>query len=391
MKNSLASVVENPEKDVKSYFIDRQMRLRSPGDDDGGSFPAVDISLLYDDPFQVAEITGDLDLEALENPYLDSYACTGGVGEFTVDEPSKIETEYKAEINRSRACGFSAVVLSTADFDDYLHALDCRKHWCPQCGGKNGKIHRSRKKAIRNRIDLDQRNLRYLVLTVPEEYRCKFKSRKGLNQLFRAARILVKRFFSSQRGACATIHLYGDSDIGKFNPHINILIPEDKSVKLLIDPDMLERIKLSWMRSLIGMGCLCCDVVDVYYSFRTRLEHKGHCIKYVVRPAWTAATLEKVEEPEKWFLVLDLKGFHYIRFWGELANCKYAEGRVMTIKEAKADAEAVVGKPMYFRGIVNANIPLMLREGRLIKVGEGLYKIVKQTKGGTNERNHIEN
>jgi hypothetical protein len=382
MESGLNSQVINQAENVKRIFlIDRADRLRVPGSDDGPDLPAGSPTWFDDDPFE--DVGSQVELLSQEDffPYLDLQAWTGGVVQeevFEDEDCSRIEREYDHEYGMVYACGHSAVMLGSDTFDDYYHPLDCRRAWCPVCGGKEGRVHQARKKAVRKRLDIVKNNLRYFVFTVPNEYRNKFKSRKGLNQLFKGVKGIVKKYLGENKGVAASIHLYGDKDKSKFNPHINVLIPELLSVKLKIQPEMLEEIKKSWLRSLIGMGCDGCKVVDVFYEFRIKAAHKGHVIKYVVRPTWDNETLSLIEESERWFLVLGLKGFQYIRFWGDLANCKYREGTMETIEEAIEESEKIAGKKLYFRGICNVNIPEMLKKGLIEKVGEGLYKRIKK-------------
>jgi len=373
---------ENNISEIKnqSYFLNRADRYRSPGDDDGeADFKSWADSLGRDVFYGHDGSQGELVFEDLlpEVPYLDSQAWTGGVEDDVFPDESESYSEaddYNRELGIVHACQHTSVILSTDEFDDYFHPLDCRRAWCPICGGKNGRVHKARKRAIRKRIDIEKNHLRYFVFTVPEKYRMIFKSRDGLNQLFKGVRGIVKKYLGQSKGAVASVHLYGDKDKGKFNPHINVLIPESLSVKLKISPEMLDEIKNSWRRSLIGMGCVGCEVVDVFYEFRLKQAHKGHVIKYVVRPTWDSETLDLVDDDEKIFLVLRLKGFQYLRFWGDLANCKYREGVMETLKEAIEECQELVGKRLHFRGVCNINVSEGLKSGFLIRVADGLYK-----------------
>jgi hypothetical protein len=366
---------------LNSYIIKREIdRFRVPGEDDGEPMSITNPAFFAVDPWENLG-QRSLDLEVV-SPYLDIYALTGGVAvEDELKEEKKpvltVFEQYQLELDRSGACGFTSAILQTDDDEDYYHQLDCRKAWCPRCGGRGGKVHQARKRAIRDRIDITNCNLRYFVFTVPERYRILFKHRAGINQLFRGVRGLIKRYFGSEAGAVAAVHLYGDKDVGKFNPHINVIMSETLEKKLKITPEKLGRLRESWRRSLIGMGCVGCVVADVYYQFRLTLPQKGHCIKYVVRPTWDKETLGKVDDEEKYFLVLELKGFQYLRFWGAMANCKYREVGSMTTEEARRRAAEIVGKPMHYRCTVQVNIPQMLRDGKIEKVSEGLYRIKK--------------
>lgn len=370
------------------YRINRSDRLRVPGDDDGADLSAGSPAWFDDDPFE--GVGAQLELaEFLEDPpYLDLYGWNRGVGkkdDFREDEDGEkkserltVEEAYKRDLNRFRACGKTAALMSTADFEDFIHRVNCWKHWCPRCGGKNGIIHKARKQAVHRRVDLEMVNIRQAIFTVPDRYREKFHSKKGLNQLVQAAKRIKEKYYGKEKGAIAYIHVYGDKDLSVWNPHINIHVIEDLSVKLKESPERLAAICESWRRALIGMGCVGCEVVDFNYSFKVSKIKKLHAVKYMSRPTWNGETLDLVDEVDRLVLVLGLKGFQYIRFWGELSNRRYREGAVHEIREAKKDFENLIGKRLFFRTIVSCNIEEMLKQGHIEEVGAGFYRILKR-------------
>jgi hypothetical protein len=192
------------------YRLNPDDRLRVPGDDDEGPFPVRSLAIFDEDPFENAGAQVEIELDAA--PYLDLYALNRGVGENDQKVNSQelsIEKLYDLEFNRFRACGHTSAMGSTEDFEDYLLPVDCRKAWCEKCGGKGGKVHKARKKAVRDRIDIEEKNLRYSVFTVPEKYREKFKSAKGLNQLIKGVERVVKKYYGEKKGFSVTVHLYG--------------------------------------------------------------------------------------------------------------------------------------------------------------------------------------
>ena len=376
------------------YQLDRADRLRSPGDDDGAALPAGSPLWFADDPFEGVGVQQELvDLEEVP-PYLESYAKRGGVDWKDLDFTSKLAVSismaerYEAEKCRAGCCGHTSAILSTDDYEDYLMPVECRKHWCPVCGGKGGKIHKRRKKNIRERIDIDNKNLRYLVYTVPLQYRELFKSKRGLNQLIKAGHENIMKFFGGKaKGAACILHLFGDprevipgvrEASNVFHPHLNILIPENLSDKLFIDSGMLDEIKAMWLRQLRALGCVGIIVVDVHYQFKIKIKQKGHVIKYCAKPAFDADNLEACDEVTQWFLVLSLKGFHYVRYWGELSKKSESKSDEVTKEEMIEKASKLIGKRVHFRCTCKANIRLMMAEGRLEKVNDGLYRIRKQ-------------
>lgn len=342
--------------------------------------------------------------------YLDTYACNGGVEteawplgcyrseleDKNVDvdfEREKIRREKELwEINREfdrlRFCGRSASISEgEITGDRYYHKLKCKKHFCPVCGGKKGLIHQSRKAAIMKRIDLGNYDIEQLILTVPKEHRSKFMSRKGVKQLTDATNRLVKRFYDlSELGAIAYVHLFGDpskenpdNDL-EFNPHVNVHIITEKGKAHKITVESLEKIRESWKRALRGLGCEGLTKVDVHYSFRIRPEHKGHAVKYMSRPTW-GMKQARCEELQP-FLLLEMKGFQYLRFWGALSNRNYHEAELMTTKEEMESVEKIVGEPLHHVGYdMDVNFERMVQLGMFIEVIPGeVYKLVQKVK-----------
>lgn len=391
---------EIPFPNLRPYKLDSSLSMKSrvPGSDDGPALSFSDPS--WADPCVFEEHDRSqtvIEFPEKRSPYLDSYTHTRGVdenddGEEGIDPEKVIDPWqlYKSEINRKYACGSTAVILTTEDYDDYLHTIRCQKHFCPVCGGKGGYIHKRHKKSVRNRVNINNYNFRCFVFTVPEEYRLMFKSRYGINQLFSATNRLIKKYFGKRKGAIATVHLYGDQDPSKYHPHINVLVPEKIGLTLKIDRDQLLKVRESWARALRGMGCTGLDQVDIFYSFKTKMAAKGHIIKYMVRPTWDAETLNLVDDNEKLFLVLSLKGFRYLRYWGELADCNYKDSEMNNIIEAIEETKAAINKPVSYRGIVKVNIADMMARGQVEYVADGIYKIKKHPsmKGGSNAAKH---
>jgi hypothetical protein len=361
------------------YKLDLNVKNRVPGADDGPLLPPGHPDWSVEDPFEGIG-------EQRKIPYLDIYACTGGVGDECEEngcldsgEELSREEQYLKEYNRMYACGKTAALMSTEQFQDYLHRLDCKKPWCKRCGGKGGKIHKARKQAVRRRLNLEAYDLRQFVFTVPEEYRKNFQSRFGLNQLFSAVNRIIKKRFGKECGAVSYVHLFGDKDGSVFNPHINVHVREKCGVRLKVDESFLGGIRTSWKKALIGMGCTGIKLVDVHYSFRIKMTHKAHSVKYMSRPTWDAETLETMNDELKQFLLLDLKGFQYIRFWGELANCNYREDAAGELQEAREHGESLLGEKLFVRAIVHCNIDEMLKRDDIEKVGDGFYRVRKET------------
>lgn len=286
-------------------------------------------------------------------------------------------------------CGKSAVWLLGQDTENfYLKKIDCRKPWCPVCGGKGGKIHNARLHSILSRMNPEKYNLRQFVFTIPSELRLFFQSAEKLSMLPAVAKSVIERFFGEPvfdkkghikkyklvKGVVEYLHLFGE-ELGIFKPHVNIHIFEDKKEKLKLDASVLEAIKKCWLKKIKAIsGNEELSVIDVQYSFRTTTKKNIHSMKYMSRP-WSAEDYAAIEDEDlKRFLVIDLKGFLYIRFWGAMANCKYKDE--MSLSEVKEEVESVVGEKLNMLFI--APFDEAAWSGKTDLIGDGLYRVRKR-------------
>jgi len=344
--------------------------------------------------------------------YLDRYACNKGVHDeawplghyrseledINVDvdfEREKLRREKELwEINREfsrlQFCGRSASISEGQKTGAwYYHKMKCKKHFCPVCGGKKGKIHMDREAAVMKRIDLENFDLEQYIFTVPMEHRSRFMSWDGLNQLVGAVNRIMKKYFDlSEYGAICYIHVFGDpseqnpDNDEKYNPHINVHVPTPKNTVHKKSPEFLGRLRESWKRALRGMGCKGLDIVDMHYSFRIKPAHKGHAVKYMTRPTW--GTKQAYNEALQPFLLLEMKGFQYIRFWGALSNRHYHEAELMTTKEEMESFEKIIGEPLKHIGYdMNVNFERMVKQGMIVEVvPDVLYRAINNGRGG---------
>lgn len=328
-------------------------------------------------------------LKNWSSPYPETNGQTGGV--------TSPDAVFASEKNRSNCCQKNAAWfqgVETGDF--YLKPLDCYKQWCPICGGLGGVIHRTRQSAILSRVSLAEYDLRQLVLTVPEDVYESYKSRDSLNSLLSAGKRLVERYFgvpvfdSQGRikkyrldvGCIGYLHLFGDKNPDEFMPHVNIHIVVPKGEKLKISKQKLESMRDSWGRALRGMGRVC-DQPNIFYSFRSKPGKAAHAIKYMCRP-WTAENLEATSDDVKRLIVVQLKGFQYLRFWGALANCRYKDE--MEIDEIQETVKTKIGEEINFLFIAEFERKCW---DSLQDLGDNYFKISggsingeKRTKGG---------
>lgn len=320
--------------------------------------------------------------EPVAFPYLEYNAQTLG----DLQSTGNIEDFRYAE-NLSNQCGKSAVHLQGVNSgNEYLKKIHCKKQWCPECGGKGGRIHKSRIHSILSRVDVDKYHLGQIVLTVPEETRAFFQERENLSRLENAAKEFAEKFYGVpvfdkeghvkryqlKKGVLSYLHVFGDEEPGVFKPHVNLHIFEDKRIKMKLDKAVLDTMRAFWLKKLRAItGKEELSVVDVHYSFRMSAKKKMHAIKYMSRP-WSAEDYAAIEDEDlKRLLVVGMKGFLYLRFWGALANCRYRDE--MSLPEIKKEVESVVGEPLKLLFV--APFDEKSWASKLELIGDDLYRI----------------
>ena len=314
------------------------------------------------------------------SPYLEYNALTTG-------GKKEKNNNFRYIQNLSRTCGKNSLwLLGQISENFYVKMIDCRKWWCPVCGGKGGKIHNSRLHAILKRFALDQYNARQLVFTVPENFRFILSNRENLSKAVSLLKVLIEKEYGEpefdnhgwikrynlKKGAIFYTHLFGEIP-GLYKPHFNVHILEDKKEKLRMSPDRLERIKKAWLEKLKYFD-ESVSVVDVHYSFTTSNKTLGHRLKYMCRPASAADNEAITDDNLRSFLMVDMSGFQHLRFWGSLANCKYKDE--MTAPEQAAEVENKAGEKL---------TPLFIAPfsydgwaAKLEQLDDGFYRVMKK-------------
>lgn len=403
------------------YRLEHDLRLREPGDDDGevptSSLPYLRVDLSFN-PSEFEKSPVPPVQFALH--YLDNNAQEGG---FLKEEEkqevteAEIRSEVAGELARANICLKTAAHFDGSESGDlYHHVLNCRKPWCEICGGKAGVISKTRKKAVRRRIDVKGYGISQFVLSVPPIVRPFVQSRKGMNRLFRDAQQVMAKYFGdisrAKRNtngsvdrysfgnelAIAYAHLFGDPDkkgnyrmgnAGTFHPHINVHI-FSKSDDLRISPEMLEMIRKDWRKKLQKYVKFEGEV-DIHYLYVKRSakdRKKYHKIKYMVKPYLQENIRQVIEEDNLELLKLltvDLKGFQFLRFWGGLSNVKKQYREDAGIYPDDIDEiEKRMQEKLIFRSVTNWNLKSFLeaddcrekegKERKLKKIAENFYR-----------------
>jgi len=331
----------------------------------------------------------------------------GRVGETEAERRNRIQ----GEMARSSLCLKTAAHFDgTTIHDDgstslFHHVLNCRKPWCEICGGKQGVISKTRKRAIFSKFQPTDYGLRQFVLTVPPEIRPNLQSRKKLNSLFEDAKQVMAKYFgdpaktkTNSRGyakeysfgdnlALGYLHLFGDpdkqgfyrhGDAGTFHPHINIHIFE-KSDNLSISKETLGNIRKDWAAKLQKYGSFEGDV-DIHYlwlSKSAKARKKLHKVKYMVKP-YLRENIQKVIQDDNLdlleLLTIELKGCQWLRFWGGLSTAKKAyRDEAGIFPDNIEEIENRINDKLIFRSVTEWDLKGELKK-KLKRVAENFYE-----------------
>ncbi|MDD4987223.1 MAG: hypothetical protein PHQ43_15910, partial [Dehalococcoidales bacterium] len=181
--------------------------------------------------------------------------------------------------------------------------IACGKEWCPVCGEKGSIAHNRR--FVRWLPKITQfKQMRYVVLTIPESLRSQYRTKAALTKVGRQAQDLLKSL-GYTRGL-RRWHWFGDRS-HKWHPHLNILVEGG-----YMPAPVLAALKAGWAY-ILGA-----DVVDVRVQYKKRPGDMTGCLHYVTR-----ATFRDYE----WDIDMakELKGFRNMVVWGQVAIDKVTE------------------------------------------------------------------
>lgn len=305
------------------------------------------------------------------------------------ENSSKIK-DFKYQENIINQCQKSVVWFKGQDTENhYVKKIDCRKPWCPVCGGKGGKIHNTRLHAIMSRVNVEKYNLRQIVLTVPEQIREILKSKENLSLLEKYGNEVIARHFGepvfdakghvkrykTTKGTISYLHLFGE-EVGVFKPHLNYHIFEGKKETLKLSKEKMDLIKKDWLSKLKHFDREI-SKVDIHYSFRDSAKKVMHSIKYMSRP-WSAEDYNAIDDERlKKLLVVDLIGFQYVRFLGSMANRKYKDE--MELSEIKQEYESKVHEKLI--PLFVAPFDFVSWGSRLEEIDDGFYRVLTKKEG----------
>ena len=253
----------------------------------------------------------------------------GGLGEVS-PSPSPISASVAgqtlggvAEAERSEAEGYldaiANVVTSTGlpakcpgyfvvgrceNGHSFAKELYCGREWCPVCGEDESPAHMRRFARWVGKAQ-QLRSIGYLVFTLPEEVRSRYRSKARLNELTKrvtggdkSRRIEgMLKGMGFDRGL-ARWHWFGETP-GKWHPHLNVIVESGHFTH-----SQLRSIRRAWA------GILGVDVAVVNYSYTKVVPKMVHVLKYVTRATFRDYTWDE-------HMAAELYNFRNMRSWGK--------------------------------------------------------------------------
>jgi len=208
----------------------------------------------------------------------------------------------------------------------YAKIIVCGKEWCEVCGKKGSMAHNRRYVRWLPKI-MEFESMRYLIFTIPEELRTKYRTKGALTDLGRRCQEMLKRH-GYERGL-RRWHWFGEKII-KWHPHLNVIV-EGK----YLERGELENIKRDWA-AILGT-----EKHNVRISFKPTPADMAGCLYYVTR----ATFLDYSWDIE---MAMELRGFRNMVVWGKN---KWSDDPVWSLSPAERQEKA--GEDLDVKAIEN--------------------------------------
>ncbi|MBA7694045.1 hypothetical protein ES703_102646 [subsurface metagenome] len=204
----------------------------------------------------------------------------------------------------------------------FAKELYCGREWCPVCGEHESPAHMRRFARCVGKAQ-QLRSIGYLVFTLPEEVRGRYRSKARLNELTKRVTAGDKsqhiegmlKGMGFDRGL-ARWHFFGEKP-GKWHPHLNVIVESGH-----LTQGQLRSIRRAYA------GILGVDVAVVNYSYTKVVPKMVHVLKYVTR-----ATFRDYAWDER--MAARLYNFRNMRSWGSWS------GPAVWELEGKAELEPI--------------------------------------------------
>lgn len=225
------------------------------------------------------------------SPYLDRQANTYNA----------LEIGSGKGFENGKYCGQYAKVGECEENHQYLKVIFCGKEWCENC---RDITHKRRQARLMPKVATMEK-AGYFVFTIPEEMREFYQVKENLSELRTYLRRKLKRIFPDLK-ALSRWHWFGDKDLTKYHPHLNILVDSLQR----IDKEIIKELREDYKEALerfTGISLGDKEVVD-HYSFLSGRKRIYHKLRYITRPTFLVYQRE---------LAFKLKGFRNTSTWGK--------------------------------------------------------------------------
>jgi len=266
------------------------------------------------------------------------------------------------------------------------------KWFCEKCGSHGGRIHKRRVAGLLSRLDgvLDAISIRQFIFTIPESWRPYFLSRKAIGSFVRIVEKIINKRFPGKK-SIAYFHAFGDEESkGKYHPHVNVHVIEDRGTLLKLDQADLDEMKKALWRGLLGFilsvepgfqdrSFETChmNLRYAFYQGRYKVLHK---LKYMSRlhPNYGDYRWVRRDPSLARLFIVEMKGFSYIRYFN---GFNWRNQKDVDRKEEIAEAVSLAGEPLRYvkdGELTKKEFNMLYRHWDYEVLGDGFYRIKKQ-------------
>lgn len=232
----------------------------------------------------------------------------------------KEKTDNKPEVRQG--CGYWSVLSQCEKgIHKYAKKILCGKEWCPECGKNDSAYHKRKIVRILPKV-LQIKEMGYIVIEFPEVYRKLGRrgldpesetdrfwcySKKDLRETTNSViKVLAGKRTAHKRRVGGYFkrgllrwHWFGDKIIGKYNPHMNILV----------DSGYMKEKELNKLKDSLRNELNCPDLI-VNYSYADEPAKKYHLVKYITRSTFHDRNWDQ-------YMSQEIYNFRNQRWWGE--------------------------------------------------------------------------
>lgn len=305
----------------------------------------------------------------LDTPFLPKRASEQGFGRLpwgekgsSQEDPtcyldSKAKSHNSCSDRPDAACGKNGLIGDDNEGNKYFKTLYCGRDYCSDEDCRRV-THKRRIARLLPKAVIMAKGMHF-IFTIPEEMRAFFGTPEKLNKIRTYINRRLQRDFPEFK-AVGRIHLFGDKDPEKFNPHFHILVDDLRRVPC----DKLAELKVDYKRGLERITGI--DLGDKKINLRVVPRGNWRKIRHTIRYI-TRATFVKYDEE----IATLFKGYNFGVVWGKWRDPTQKE-------EEKLKKERELNGKMSHSVILLCN-NTSPETGKSIKWRQGIYskRIVK--------------